>query len=167
MSDMEQALPERKEKHGWKSLAVLVGITWGGGAAVALLTRSSMSFYDTLEKPFFAPPGWIFPVAWTILYALMAWSAWLAVRDEPEDKKELLTLYFIQLAVNLAWPVIFFQLHALGLAFVWLVLLWCLVLAMALRFFRKARLAGWLLTPYLAWVTFAGMLNFTVARMNP
>lgn len=156
-----------KIKHGWKSLAVLAGVTLGSGALIALLTRNSMSFYDTLTRPSFAPPGWLFPIAWTLLYALMAWSAWLAVHHDPPEKKALFILYFAQLAVNLAWPIIFFQLHALGLAFVWLVLLWGLVLVMMLRFFRESKAAGWMLTPYLAWVTFAGILNFAVARMNP
>lgn len=151
----------------WRSLLAFEGVTLGAGALTGWLTRKSMSFYDTLVKPSFAPPGWLFPVAWTILYAGMAWSAWLIFREKKPRRKAALVLYFIQLAVNLAWPWLFFVMQALGLSFLWLALLWMLVLVLAVMAFGIRKAAGWLLTPYLAWVTFAGVLNFTVAQLNP
>ncbi len=152
--------------HDWKSLAVFEGITLGSGGLVAFLTRKSMAFYDTVARPSFAPPGWLFPVAWTVLYAAMAFAAWMIWRERPANIKALLTLYFLQLLVNCLWPVVFFTLEALGLAFVWLILLWALVLATMIGFFRTKKAAGWLLVPYQAWLTFAAVLNFTVAKMN-
>lgn len=160
---------EQKEtkKPGWLPLVVLVGVTLGGGALIGFLIRNDMAFYDSLSRPVFAPPGWLFPVVWSILYIAMALSVWLVWRAEAPHRAGLVTLYFVQLAVNLAWPVIFFTLHALGLAFWWLILLWGLVIWMMVAFFHWSKAAGWLLTPYLAWTTFAAVLSFVIARMNP
>lgn len=151
----------------WRSLAALEAATLGAGALVGYLTRDGMTFFQSLEKPAFAPPGWLFPVVWSILYALMAYCMWLVLRAQGRDRFLLLGLYIAQLAVNLTWPVLFFTLKALGLSFFWLILLLCLVLIMAVQFGRSSRLAGWLLVPYLLWVTFAGVLNFALARLNP
>ena len=158
---------EPKKKPGWLPLAALLGVTLGSGALVGFLIRNDMAFYDALQRPVFAPPGWMFPAAWSLLYVAMAVAAWLVWRAEAPHRKGLLVLYFLQLAVNLAWPVIFFTLQTLGLAFWWLILLWGLVIWMMVLFFRWSKAAGWLLTPYLAWVTFAAVLSFILARMNP
>lgn len=155
------------KKPGWKSLAVLGGITLGLGGLVGWLTSGEMSFYDGLTKPAFAPPGWLFPVAWSLLYASMALSIWLVLRTGSGSRWMLLGLYAVQLIINLIWPVIFFKLQALGLAFFWLVLLWGLVLILMLQSFRFSKAAGWLLVPYIGWVSFAGYLSFTLARLNP
>ncbi|MGN0745045.1 MAG: TspO/MBR family protein [Aristaeellaceae bacterium] len=152
---------------GWRSLVALLLITLGGGGLVALLIHDRMAFYDTLAKPVFAPPGWLFPVVWTLLYAAMAVAIWLAMRTGAPARVRALVLYLAQLAVNLVWPVIFFIQQALGLAFVWLVLLWALAAILTAWLFRLSRMAGWLMVPYLAWITFAGVLNFCIARMNP
>lgn len=151
----------------WRSLAALEAATLGAGALVGYLTRGGMTFFQSLEKPAFAPPGWLFPVVWSILYALMAYCMWRVLRAQGRDRFLLLGLYVAQLAVNLTWPVLFFTLKALGLSFFWLILLLCLVLIMAVQFGRNSRLAGWLLVPYLLWVMFAGVLNFALARLNP
>lgn len=156
-----------KKKPGWIPLIVLAAVTLGSGGLVGFLIKGDMAFYESLNRPAFAPPGWVFPVAWSILYIAMALSAWLVWRAEAPHRARLLVLYFAQLAVNLAWPVIFFTLKALGLAFWWLILLWGLVIWMTVCFFRWSKAAGWLLTPYLAWVTFAAVLSFILARMNP
>ena len=126
-----------------------------------------MDFFHALNKPGFAPPGWLFPIVWSILYALMAYCMWLVLRAQGRDRFLLLGLYIAQLAVHLMWPVLFFILKALGLSFFWLILLLCLIFIMAVHFGQQKPLAGWLLAPYLLWVTFAGVLNFAVARMNP
>lgn len=150
----------------WRSLVVLEVLTIGAGALVGFLTQRG-EFYSTLTKPVFAPPGWLFPIAWAILYASMALAMWFVLRADNEERYILLGLYICQLAVNLIWPYLFFVQEALGLAFFWLVLLWALAGIMLFQFFRQTAVAGWLLVPYQLWLTFAGVLNFTIASLNP
>ena len=157
----------RSNPYTWKSLVVLLVATLGAGALVGFLTQRDSSFYESLVKPAFAPPGWVFPVVWTLLYAAMATAMWFVLRSQGKDRFLLLGLYIAQLAVNLIWPFIFFVRQALGLAFFWLVLLWALAAVMLYQFFRESKVAGWLLVPYQLWLTFAGVLNFTIARLNP
>ena len=157
----------RRSPYTWKSLVALLVATLGAGALVGFLTQRDSSFYESLTKPPFAPPGWVFPVAWTLLYAAMATAMWFVLRTQSRDRFLLLGLYIAQLAVNLIWPYLFFVQKALGLAFFWLVLLWALAGVLLYQFFRESRVAGWLLVPYQLWLTFAGVLNFTIARLNP
>lgn len=151
----------------WRSLAALLAATLGAGAVVGFLTQRDSAFYDGLTKPVFAPPGWLFPVAWTLLYAAMATSMWFVLRAQGRDRFILLGLYVAQLAVNLFWPYLFFVQQALGLAFFWLLLLWMLAAIMLYQFFRESMIAGILLIPYQLWLTFAALLNFYLARLNP
>ncbi len=161
-------MSETKTKPGWwPSLVVFEGITLALGALTGFLTRSSMGIYDSIQKPVFAPPPWLFPVAWSILYIAMALSAWLVWREKTPGRTASLILYWVQLAVNLAWPFLFFMLKAFGLSFVWLVVLWSLIIIMLTQFYRQSKPAFWLNIPYLCWVTFAGFLNFMIARLNP
>lgn len=154
-------------RYTWRSLAVLLGSTLGAGAIVGFLTQRESAFYEGLNKPVFAPPGWLFPVAWTLLYAAMATAMWFVLRAQGRDRFILLGLYVAQLAVNLIWPYLFFVQHSLGLAFFWLLLLWMLTAIMLYQFFRESKVAGCLLVPYQLWLTFAGVLNFFIARLNP
>lgn len=157
---------QEPKPYTWRSLVTLLVLTLGGGALTALLTHSSMDTYETLTKPTFAPPEWVFPAAWIVLYALMSISIWLVLRTGCRARYRLLALYFIQLLINLAWPFLFFTLEAFGLAFFWLLLLWGLVLILMLRTFTYTRTGGWLLLPYQLWLTFAALLNFFIARLN-
>lgn len=154
-------------KAGWRTLTVILLSTLGAGGLVGFLTQQSSAFYEGLTKPSFAPPGWIFPIVWTILYAAISVAAWFMLRAQGQDRYILLGLYYAQLAVNLMWPYLFFVRQALGLAFFWLVLLWSLSAVMLYQFFRESRIAGWLIVPYQLWLTFAGVLNFTLAQFNP
>lgn len=156
-----------KKTASWRSLIGLEAVTLGLGGLVGFLTQRDSSFYNGLTKPVFAPPGWLFPVAWTLLYAAMAFSAWLVLKSDAKEKGILLGLYAAQLAVNLLWPYLFFTRQALGLAFFWLLLLWMLAAIMLVQFFRASRAAGWLLVPYQLWLTFAAVLNFSLASLNP
>lgn len=156
-----------RKQYTWKSLVVLLVCTLGAGALIGFLTQQESSFYEGLSKPVFAPPGWAFPVAWTILYASMATAMWFVLRTGGSDRFILLGLYVAQLAVNLVWPVLFFIQQALGLSFFWLLLLWILAAIMLCHFFRETKFAGWLLVPYQLWLTFAAVLNFFIARLNP
>ena len=151
----------------WRSLAALIVGTLAAGGIVGFLTQRDTTFYAGLTKPFFAPPGWLFPIAWTLLYTAMATAAWFVLRAHGQDRFLLLGLYIAQLAVNLVWPYLFFVMEALGLAFFWLLLLWMLAAIMLYQFFRESRVAGWLLVPYQLWLTYAAVLNFCIARLNP
>ena len=132
------------------------------------LTREGTQIYaETIMKPPLSPPGWVFPVVWAILYALMGISAarvWLAA---PSKARNLgLNLFVAQLIVNFFWSPIFFNLQAFGLAFFWLLLLWGLVLWMILSFWKVDSLAAKLQIPYLLWLTFAAYLNLGVYYLN-
>ncbi|MEN9975514.1 MAG: hypothetical protein RLZZ282_1520 [Verrucomicrobiota bacterium] len=122
-------------------------------------------WYASLQKPAWNPPAWIFGPAWTLLYTLMAVAAWLVWKRNGWQWP--LRLYFVQLTLNAAWTPIFFGAHALGWALVEIGALWTAILLTMLRFHRVNPTAGALFVPYLAWVTFATILNFTLWRMNP
>jgi len=122
-------------------------------------------WYAGLVKPSWNPPAWVFGPAWTLLYILMAEAAWLVWRRVGFSRP--LALYFIQLALNAAWTPIFFGAHQLGWALVEIVVLWIAILLTLLSFRRVSPAAGWLLVPYLAWVSIATFLNFTLWRLNP
>lgn len=161
------AEPNRTSPYTWKSLTVLLVTTLGAGAVVGFLTQKESAFYEGLARPSFAPPGWLFPITWTLLYAAMATAMWFVLKANGRDRFILLGLYIAQLAVNLMWPILFFVMKSLGLAFFWLLLLWMLAAIMLYQFFRQSKVAGWLLVPYQLWLTFAAVLNFTIARLNP
>lgn len=134
------------------------------GAAVGLLTSGSMDF-DMLKKPPLSPPAILFPIVWTILYVLMGVSYGLIKDRSAPDSTDSL-VYYLQLVVNLLWPVAFFVLKWRLFAFFWLLLLDVLVVIMALRFCRKDKTAGRLQIPYTIWVLFATYLNFGVWILN-
>lgn len=150
----------------WPTLVLILALTLGGGAAAGFLTSSSMDVYSHIAKPAFAPPSWLFPVAWSVLYACMSVSLWLAIRKDAPSRATII-LYVVQLLVNLSWPFVFFTFQAFGLAFWWLILLLALVIWLMIRTFRTGPLAGWLLVPYAGWTAFAAVLSFAVAWLNP
>ncbi|MBP3313067.1 MAG: tryptophan-rich sensory protein [Oscillospiraceae bacterium] len=155
-------------KINWKRLIICIAIPLAVGGLSALLTRGSMDIFETVNKPPLSPPAWLFPVVWTLLYVLMGIASYLVLeaKADREETEKALYLYGIQLAVNFFWPVLFFSLQRFGFAFVWLVLLWVLILWTLLRFYRIHKTAGYLLIPYLVWVTFAGYLNFGIWLLN-
>ncbi len=124
-------------------------------------------WYASLNKPSWNPPAWIFGPVWSALYAMMAVAAWLVwKRGGFVAQRRPLTLFLVQLALNAAWTPIFFGLHQPGIAFAEIVLLWLAVAATLTAFRPVSRTAAWLLAPYLAWVNFATVLNFTLWRLN-
>jgi tryptophan-rich sensory protein len=149
----------------WKPLIVSLLISLGVGIVSALITSGSMDVYDTVYKPPLAPPAWLFPIAWTLLYILMGVAAYLVYVSDADDtsKKMALFVYGVQLLVNGLWPVIFFSFELFPLAFAWIILLWYLVYLTYQRFSGINKLAGWLLIPYLAWLTFAAYLSLMIA----
>ena len=151
----------------WKKIkpyVISVAIALAVGGLSALLTKDSMDVYGTINLPPLAPPSWLFPVAWGILYVLMGISAAI-VYTKDKDKKGLL-IYTIQLGVNFFWSIIFFNMRAFLFSFLWLVLLWFLVAIMILQFRKTSSLAAYLQIPYLLWLTFAGYLNFMIYILN-
>lgn len=152
-----------------KRLIICLAIPLVVGGAAGLLTMNSMEAFEALNQPPLSPPGWLFPVVWTVLYVLMGIASYLvSVSDAPqEEKTRALWTYGIQLAFNFLWPIAFFNLKWYLFAFLWLVILWILILITALRFGWIRKPAGYLLVPYLLWVAFAGYLNLGIYLLNP
>lgn len=149
-----------------KSLIVNLLITLGGGALIAFLTRDSMDVYGNLQQPPLSPPGIIFPIVWTILYFLMAISAYMITESKSTIKKKALTIYGIQLFLNFIWPLIFFNARMFLLALLVLIALWVMVLWMIGTFYRINPRAAFLQIPYALWLTFAAYLNLGVWVLN-
>lgn len=122
-------------------------------------------WYASLNKPSWNPPAWIFGPVWTALYLMMAIAAWLVWKRS--GWCGALWIYLVQLLLNAAWTPIFFGAREIGWALVAIIALWAAILCTLLAFLRVSRVAGWMLLPYLAWVSFATVLNFTLWRMNP
>ncbi len=140
-----------------------VGITSG------LLTRSEMTtWYITLQKPDWNPPNYLFGPVWTTLYLLMGIALWLVWKgDAPEiQKRRAITMFALQLFLNFWWSILFFKLHSPAFALVDIVLMLLTITLTMLRFAPISRLAAWLLLPYLAWVSFATILNFAIWSLN-
>ena len=148
-------------------LAAWLGVSYLAAALGAIASVDAGSFYAQLLRPTWAPPGWVFGPVWTLLYGLMGIAAWLVWRRGGPRARPVLALFLVQLAVNALWSWLFFawQLGAAALADI--LLLWPLILLTTLGFWRVRPLAGLLLVPYLAWVGFAGFLNYAVWRLNP
>ena len=151
-------------KRSWKIYLYWILGTEAVGALAALLTQDAARQYAQMPvKPPLSPPGWLFPVVWTLLYALMGVSAarvWLS--PPSAERRNGLRLYLAQLGVNFLWSILFFNLRAYGFAFCWLVLLWALIVRMLLSFREVDTLSARLQIPYLLWVLFAGYLNYGV-----
>ncbi len=147
---------------GW--LAVSFAAAAVGGFASA----DAGAFYQQLTRPTWAPPSWLFAPAWTLLYLLMGVAAWLVWRERGfRHARITLSLFLIQLAVNALWTWLFFVWHLGALAFVEILILWMLILCTLVAFWRVRSIAGALLIPYLAWVTFAAALTYSVWQGNP
>lgn len=153
-------------KNGTKKLTASIAIGLGTGLLSVLLTLGNFKAYSALLQPPLAPPGLLFPVVWTILYILMGVSAYLVYECDTEEKYIGLAVYVLQLIFNFLWSIIFFNIGNLLFAFVWLVFLWVLVLAMSISFYKVNKTAGLLQIPYLLWVTFAGYLNIALYILN-
>jgi tryptophan-rich sensory protein len=137
-------------------------------AVGALASVNAAGFYGQLVQPSWAPPAWLFGPAWSVLFVLMAVAAWLVWREQGfRGARPALTLYVVQLVLNALWSWLFFAWQLGAVAFAEIVLLWTLIAATIVLFWRLNRAAAILLLPYLAWVSFASALNFTLWRLNP
>jgi benzodiazapine receptor len=143
-------------------------ITFIAAAIGTAASAESGLFYQQISRPEWAPPAWLFAPVWTALYILMGVSAWTVWRvDGFRSARIALSLFIIQLVLNAVWTWIFFVWRQGALAFVEILVLWAFILCTTIAFWRVRTIAGILLLPYLAWVSFASVLTFTVWRLNP
>ncbi|HEX3000102.1 MAG TPA: TspO/MBR family protein [Armatimonadota bacterium] len=152
----------------WGVLALFIAICLGAGGLGSLWTMPALSsWYASLEKPAWTPPGWLFGPVWTLLYISMGVAAWLVWRKCGLQGAALpLAVFAVQLLLNVAWTGIFFGMHLPGAAFAEIILLWIAILATLILFRHVSPAAGWLLLPYLLWVGFAAALNFSIWQLN-
>ena len=157
-----------KKRTHWIGLVLFVVVCLAaGGLGAAATTPEIDGWYRTVIKPTWNPPAWVFGPVWTTLFVLMGISGWLVWKSAGFKSASIpLTLFAAQLALNVAWSWIFFGMHQIGWAVVEIVILWLVILATAVAFSRRSEPAGWLLVPYLGWVTFASILNFIIWRLN-
>ena len=153
----------------WIALALFLGLCLGvGGVGSAIVQTSIATWYADLVKPSFNPPNEVFPVVWTALYAMMAVAAWRIWRTaDRETRRWPLTLFALQLAINLGWTAVFFGLQKIDSALAAIVVLDVGVAVTTLAFRTLDRVAARLMMPYLAWVLFATVLNVSIWRLNP
>ena len=152
-----------KLKINVKKLIISILIPLGLGFVVGLLSGSS-SGYNNIIQPSFAPPGWLFPIVWTILYILMGISDYLV--KEELNTNDSLKIYIYQLGVNLLWSFFFFTFKWYLFSFLWIILLIILVIIMIKRFYTISKISSYLQIPYLLWIIFAAILNFSIYLLN-
>lgn len=152
----------------WLGLLFFVALCLGAAALGSVATTSEIDgWYRNLKKPEWNPPSSVFAPVWTTLYLLMALAAWWVWKPAGfRAAARPLSLFALQLGLNVAWSWIFFGMHRPGWAFAELLVLWLAILATTIAFFARSGIAGALLLPYLAWVTFAGALNYTIWQLN-
>lgn len=151
----------------WKKLLICLAIPLAAGGLATLLS-GGMGSYQVMNQPPLSPPGWIFPIVWTVLYLLMGYASYrIAESDAPKkDLRKALIFYGIQLFLNFLWPIVFFGYQWYFAAFIVLLALWAFIYVTMYYFELIDETAEILLIPYLLWVTFAGYLNLGVALLN-
>lgn len=156
------------KKINWISLLTSIFIAELVGALSALLSGNSGELYSSFKSPPLSPPGWIFPVVWAILYALMGIAAYLVYESDanPAKKQEALKFYAAQLAVNFLWSIVFFRFQAFWAAVIVILTLVLLVILTMIKFWPIQKAAVWFLVPYLLWILFATYLAIGVAVLN-
>ena len=156
----------------WR-IALAIAVTLGGGFLISLLTQDARGKFGAIKQPPLAPPAWLFPIAWTILYVLMGLSCYLiwhaghmGKKTDKSIARAALWIYGIQLVFNFAWTIVFFNLGWYWAAFGVLAVMWCLEIALLCLAKKISCSAFWCLVPYLLWTTFAGYLNVMIAILN-
>jgi len=154
-------------KINWKKLLLCLAIPLAVGGLAAVLS-GGMSDYGAMAKPPLSPPGWVFPVVWSILYLLMGYASYRILESGAAEReiRKALTLYGLQLFANFVWPLLFFGGGWFLLSFFWLIALWVLIFLTIRAFSGIDETAGNLLIPYILWVTFASYLNFGIYLLN-
>ena len=154
-----------------RSIWILFGFlaaTYAVAGLSTLFTAHAIpGWYATLAKPSFNPPNAVFGPVWSLLYTLMAVAAWQVSRQpRTAERRGALGWFWRQLLFNFLWSYIFFGQHRIGFALVDIAVLWLLILAATITFYRVSKLAGWMIVPYLLWVSFASVLNYAIWRLN-
>jgi tryptophan-rich sensory protein len=153
-------------RHNRQILYAFVIGTLVVGATASVFTEPNIAgWYASLTKPSFNPPNFVFAPVWTALYVMMAVAAWRAWRVEGV-RSVALTLYFLQLTLNFLWSLVFFAQHQIAMALADIAGLWIAIVATTIAFFRADQVAGLLMLPYIAWVSFAAVLNADIWRLN-
>lgn len=153
-------------KKAFTNYAVSIVIALAVGGISALVTNKAMEQFETVAKPALAPPAWLFPVVWSILYILMGIGAAMVYRSDHKNKTIALIIYGAQLLVNFCWSIFFFNMGAYLFSFCWLILLLVLIGVMIKYFYDVNHVAAYLQIPYIIWVGFAGYLNFMIWMLN-
>ena len=160
-------LPRQRAHPGWALLGWLVLCLLTGGLGGLATAGNLSTWYTHLAKPAYTPPDWAFAPVWTLLYTAMAWAAWLVWKTRNSScRRRGLRLFLVQLFLNLSWTYLFFAAHNPGLALLEIALLVVSIALTANTFFKMTRVAGVLMTAYLAWVLFAAYLNWGIWRLN-
>lgn len=155
-------------KINWKKLLLCIAIPLAVGGLSTLVTGNTMERFQELVKPPLSPPGWLFPVVWTVLYALMGWASYRILESDAPDKekKKALILYGVQLFLNFIWSPVFFRWELRLTAFFILLALWISIYLTMRKFAAIDETAADLLLPYILWVTFAAYLNLGIFLLN-
>jgi len=147
-------------------ISILIPLFIGFSGSFFTVT-SIDSWYSTINKPFFNPPNWIFSPVWTTLFILIGISFYLVwQKDFGKNKKEALNIYFSQLFLNFLWSILFFTFQNPLLAFIEILILWLVIFLNIKIFYKIDKKAGYLLIPYILWVSFAALLNFSIFLLN-
>jgi translocator protein len=161
-------MPNLSTLRQFTALAGWLFVSFAAAAIGAVASIEAKSFYAHLVRPSWAPPGWLFGPVWSVLYAFMGIAAWLVWRSSGfKAGRTALALFILQLVANALWSWLFFSWHQGAVAFAEVLLLWALIMATTVSFWRLNARAGVLMLPYLAWVTFATALTLSVWRLNP
>ncbi len=152
----------------WKTLIICILVPLAVGVLSGLLSGGSIDAFRALNKPPLSPPGWVFPVVWPILYILMGLASYFVLTSDAPKKQitSAINFYFLQLAFNFFWSILFFNFGLYLFSFIWLIALWILIIITTIKFYSVSHTAGYLMLPYLLWVTFAAYLNLAIYLLN-
>ena len=148
----------------FKKLIIKIAAPLLSGTVIGLVTKSSI--YKLMNKPTFSPPGFVFPIVWTILYVLMGISSYLVDKSVDVNKDKALKIYYAQLIMNLIWPILFFNFKLYFVSFLWIIALVGVVSYMIVNFYKVDKKAAYLQLPYLFWIIFASILNYYIYLYN-
>ena len=152
-----------------KPILISVAIALAVGGLSALLTKDNMNIYGEINTPSFAPPGWLFPIVWTILFTLMGIGSGIVYKKKdlfPAISEKGLIIYGISLIFNFLWSIIFFNMRAFLFSFIWLLVLIVLVIIYSYLFYKIDKKAGLIQIPYIIWIIFAAVLNYAIFMLN-
>jgi translocator protein len=153
----------------WIKLVISIAVPVAVGGVAGLFTRPEIDgWYQTLQKPSWQPPNWVFGPVWTTLYIMMGIALYLVWKSNAAatQKRTAITLWIVQLVFNFFWSFIFFRQHQLDWALGEIIVLWFFILLTIFSFARISKLAAWLLLPYISWVSFASILTYTIYQLN-